>query len=414
MVRWSAAVLTFVLSIGTATPLVAHAADETAMSKRVDVAVGGFSGSASVVIVDLVSGYRYSIGASRVVPAASLYKLGVMVEAYRRVAEGSLSFSDTITIVDDDLEDDGYYTSSGTDLTVQEAIERMITISDNSPARALTRTLDAHRVNATMLALGLKDTRINSVLPDEEQTAPFNTTTARDMSVLFEGLARGSVVGPSWSAQMLGVLGRQQLNDRLPAGLSADTTIAHKTGDLDGVSHDVGLITTPMGKRVVAMLTVNAASYDDVVSLAEQLGSAACQTQLDDFAARFTRPQAPQIVRPGSQLHLETTLRNASSFTWSADTYLVQRLRTSTAVREIARIPLPPAPPGTVMPMVLNVTAPTDAGIYVIEVEVVDPARGGSGNLLSVVVNVQPAGADLGSSGVPPSQGQSVAVAPSR
>lgn len=413
MVRATATVLTLVLSLGSVVPL-ADAAEETLLAKRIDAAVSEFSGSASIALIDLGTGYRHSINASRVVPAASLYKLGVMVEAYRRIAEGSLSFGDTVTITDDDLEDDGYYTPSGTDLSVQDAVARMITISDNSPARALTRMLDARRINATMQVLGLKDTRINYALPDEEQTAPFNTTTARDMAALFEGLARGTVVGPSWSAQMLDVLGRQQINDRLPAGLSDNSSIAHKTGDLGNASHDVGLVTSPMGKRVVAMLTVDAVSYDDVVSLAEQLGASACQTPLDDFAARFARPQAPPLVRVGALVRLETTVRNASSFTWSPNSYLVERLRMPAVVREIGRIPLPPAPPGVVMPMTLTFTAPADPGIYVFEAEVIDPVRGGSGNLLSAVINVVPTGVDVGSSGIPASPGQSVAVVPGR
>ncbi len=402
MIRWTAGVFTLALAIGNVAPQIAGAADQTAFSKRVEAAVSGFSGTASVVVSDPVSGYRYSTGASRIMPAASLYKLAVMVEAYRRVAEGTLSLGDIITIADEDLEEDGYYTPAGTDLTVQDAIERMITVSDNSPARALTRTLDAHRINATMQTLGFKDTRINTVLPDEEQTTPFNTTTARDVAGLFEGLSRGTLVGPSWSAQMLGVLGRQQINDRLPAGLpdGLGATIAHKTGDLDSVSHDAGLITGPMGQRVVVMLTTGASSPDDVVTLAEQLAAIACQAPLDGFAARFDRVPGALKVRPGAFARWETQVRNASSFPWGPTTYLVERLRTSSSVRDLGQVPLPPVGPGGSLPLVINVAAPSDPGTYVVEVEVIDSQLGGSGNVLPIVLTVL-AGADVPTSVIP-------------
>lgn len=388
-------VMPFVLLLvaATASPAVAAPAQEATLARRLDAAIGAFPGTAGVAMVDARTGFRYGWGADRVMPAASLYKLGVMVEAYRRAAEGSLSLDDTaVTISDDDLTEDGYYTDASSVLTAGDAIERMITLSDNSPARALTRQLDAHRINATLTALGLTDTRINTALPDDEQTADYNTTSARDMATLLLGLARGEIVGPAASRQMLDVLGRQQINDRLPAGLPAGTKIAHKTGDLPGVAHDVGVIDAPMGPRIVVVLTTDAPSHDAVVTLAEQLASIAYITPLDAFAARFDRIAAPRVSRSGDLVRWEIGVRNASTFTWDpGTTYVVERIRSSVgATRELGRITLPPLAPGASLPLVVNVVAPAEPGTFVVELEVVDLALGTSGNSAPLILVVRP------------------------
>jgi beta-lactamase class A len=51
------------------------------------------------------------------------------------------------------------------------------------------------------------------------------------------------------------LLRRQQVNDRLPLGLPPATPIAHKTGDILHWAHDAGVITTPRGDVLLAVLS---------------------------------------------------------------------------------------------------------------------------------------------------------------
>jgi len=343
-----------------------------------------FSGDTSVIVADPQSGFRYSRSPDRVFPSASLYKLGVMVEAYRLAASGALSFDETtVTIEDQDLVEDGYYTAAGTTLTIREAIELMITISDNSPARALLRTEDAHNVNATMARLGLTNTRINLDLPEEEQVVPFNTTTARDMERFFVGLLRGTIVGRGESADMLAVLRRQQINDRLPAGLPEGAEIAHKTGNLPGFAHDAGVIYTRTGPRVVVVLTSDYDQYDDVITLNERIGALTYAAKLDSFAARYQTKEPPAIVvHPNDLLRWTVQVTNASDFKWNAGTYLRETVRsgTSTWTKSLGQVTLPPLEPGASTVITVNVMAPALPGPYVLELEVYDDVLGTSGN----------------------------------
>ncbi len=387
-------VLALLLALGAITPPAAAARPESdSLQALVDGVCDAFSGDAAAIIANPQSGYRYSRSPDRVFPSASLYKLGVMVEAYRLAAAGALSLDGTtVTIEDEDLDGDGYFTAEGTTLTVREAIERMITISDNSPARALLRTFDAHNVNATMARLGLTATRINVDLPDEEQVVPFNTTTARDMERLFVGLLRGAVVGPRESADMLAVLRRQQINDRLPAGLPEGTVIAHKTGNLPRVAHDAGVIYTRTGPRVVVVLTSDYDQYDDVVTLDEQIGALAYSAKLDAFAARYQLKDAPApgVARPNDLMRWTVQVTNASDFAWS-DAYVRETLRSGSNgwTRSLGQFGLPRLAPGASALITVNVLAPSTPGPYVLELEVFDDQLGSSGNRFPTVFEIR-------------------------
>jgi beta-lactamase class A len=128
---------------------------------------------------------------------------------------------------------------------IREALERMITFSDNSSAVLLTDRVGALLVNRDLAALGMPRTRV--LLNDL-------TTSPEDMLRLLEMLALGEAVSPEASSEMVQLMARQQVNNRLPSLLPPGTIVAHKTGNLPGVVNDVGIIYGPSGPIVVAVL----------------------------------------------------------------------------------------------------------------------------------------------------------------
>jgi beta-lactamase class A len=55
--------------------------------------------------------------------------------------------------------------------------------------------------------------------------------------------------------ELYDLLRAQEVNDRLPTRLPNGTPIAHKTGDIRHWAHDAGVITTPNGDVVLAVLS---------------------------------------------------------------------------------------------------------------------------------------------------------------
>ena len=61
--------------------------------------------------------------------------------------------------------------------------------------------------------------------------------------MLLEGMHRGEIISPQASRQMLDILLDQRLNGKLPFFVdSMGVDVAHKTGEDDGISHDVGIL----------------------------------------------------------------------------------------------------------------------------------------------------------------------------
>jgi len=78
-------------------------------------------------------------------------------------------------------------------------------------------------------------------------------TDAQDVALLLNRLYDGTLLSPSSTDKFMGLLKDQRVNNRLPQGLPAGTVIAHKTGDLDGAMHDVGIVYGPKTNYLVVM-----------------------------------------------------------------------------------------------------------------------------------------------------------------
>jgi beta-lactamase class A len=85
-----------------------------------------------------------------------------------------------------------------------------------------------------------------------------NSTTAYDLMVIFEKMAKGEVIDSTASTDMIKILLDQKFNDIIPAGLPPDIKVAHKTGWITGVHHDGSIVILPDGwKYVLVLLSKN-------------------------------------------------------------------------------------------------------------------------------------------------------------
>ena len=238
-----------------------------ALAGALDERITSFSGSAGVVVFDPRAGVLYERNADELVPTASLYKLGVLLEAERRVEAGELRYDEPVEITDEDLVEGDLFALPDS-LTVDAALEWMIGASSNVAAQALLRRFGSERVNRTLERAGISPFRVE---PDEYVASP------RAVARFFAALARGSLLSRAASARMLERLTRQRIADRLPAGLPAGTRVAHKTGNLGYATHDAGIVFTSAGRPIV------------VVVMTWDSGEAEAVELIRDVAARVYR-----------------------------------------------------------------------------------------------------------------------------
>src|SRR6266850_736846 len=311
--RGSAIFLAATVALVGVLPAAPAAASTAELVQHLDQLVTGFPGGAGLYIADPnLSKPLYAHDADEPIITASLYKLAVLTEAERRVDLGQLHYGDIITIEDEDITEDGSFEVAGTALTLDEALEAMITISDNGAALALWHVLGPENINATLQRVGIKDFHV-FLNWDED-----NVATPRAIGTLLTLLAKRQLISAAASDRMLARLERQQINDRLPAGLPQGVVVAHKTGNLPGLTHDAGIIFTPSGPRVVVAMTWDAGdadAYAFISNVASIVYSALLEAPAN---ARYEVPRTVTSVDTGSSARITVPVTNAGSETWTA------------------------------------------------------------------------------------------------
>lgn len=230
------------------------------LDQIVDSAVAHQNGTYGVAVKNLSTGETALVNADDFFPSASLYKLAVMYEVFRQQSTGDLSLSEVLTVRPEDLAEagDDDALEVGDRLTIEQALERMIEISSNVAAYMLAHRVGWDRINQTMDEIGLDHTRVPAgtwKARVHDWRAEFASTSPSDLLTFFERLHRHQLIGVRASDQMLQLLLNQQINDRLPANLPPGTSVAHKTGNLDGIVNDAGIVYGPRADFIVVILS---------------------------------------------------------------------------------------------------------------------------------------------------------------
>jgi beta-lactamase class A len=215
--------------------------------------------------------------------AASTMKVPVMIQLFRMVDAGTLSLDQKIvlknqfaSIVDGspyalDLADDSdssLYAKVGQTVTVNELMQLMITRSSNLATNTLIELAGAARTTATMHALGAAHIRVLRGVEDGPayRAGLINTVTAHDLAVVLAAIAQDRAASPASCEAMRKILLGQEFNNGIPAGLPANTPVAHKTGWVDGlVDHDAAIVYPPGGTPYV-LVVLTGGSEDEPVT----------------------------------------------------------------------------------------------------------------------------------------------------
>ncbi len=189
------------------------------------------------------------------VPAASTIKVAILAAALKWVGAGRLDLKSRIQIPARLPGGSGVLqTMTGLrNLTLADLLTLMVIVSDNAATNMIIEITGMDGVNSFCDELGLSGTVLRRQMMDAEAASAGrdNTTTALDQAMLLEVLAQGTVLAEPLRAFAIRTLAAQQFNDGLPSLLPGSAQVAHKTGELPGVRHDVGIITADNGRRAV-------------------------------------------------------------------------------------------------------------------------------------------------------------------
>lgn len=211
---------------------------------------------------------------------ASTCKLFAAMYAYKLVSDKKLHLYDTVTIdakndVPNELVTDELPTlMEGEEVTIDRLLRQMIEQSDNTAFNQLLDILGRDNVTSYIQSLGLKHSKIGSKLnldtsqEQYEYDVPgygINVTTAEDYAKAFTLIKNNKIAG---SKELYAVLRDQKINNMIPLLLPKTVVVAHKTGDLDPLFHDGGIITDKKRNYVLTIFT-NAGDPNLVAHLSE-------------------------------------------------------------------------------------------------------------------------------------------------
>lgn len=214
-----------------------------------------YEGDYAVAIKNLKTGEEYFLNENKRFSSASLYKLWVMGEVFDQIEDGKFNLetklSDSVEALNKrfGLASESAELKDGTiSRTVETALEDMITVSANYPAYLLTSKVGSKNIRQFLADNGLSDSNVGTLT-----TEPY--TTALNIFSLYEKLYKKELVSRSSSEQMLEILKRQTINDRIPKYLPKKTVIAHKTGELFGNKHNAGIVYSDKGDYIIVLMS---------------------------------------------------------------------------------------------------------------------------------------------------------------
>ena len=243
----------------------AAAQSKATLDDQIKPLVASFKGKVSLFAKNLDTGETYGLNPDERVRTASTIKIAVMIEAFSRVAEGKAKWTDEVVLTKEKkVSGSGILNelSDGLRLTLRDAVNLMMIVSDNTATNLVLDVLTTDAVNARMESLGFKQIKIMRKVGSGGESAVgkvaenkkfgLGMATPREMVLVMEKLDRGEVISPAASKEMIELMRREQGRNTIGRSLW-NVPLASKYGALDRLRSAVGILYTKNGKIAMAI-----------------------------------------------------------------------------------------------------------------------------------------------------------------
>lgn len=252
----------------------------TAITEARDRVLAAHPGGRVALAGSTPDGEPWQVDGDQVFHAASTMKTAVMVEVFRQVGQGRFALDDQVVLHNDwtSIVDGSPYSQTpgydstpdlypriGSAVSLRELTFEMVTRSSNLATNLLIELVGARAINGTLAELGVHGLHVERGIADDlaHTQGRDNRSTAIAQRDLYRAISEGRAISAAASEQMLHILLAQQWRSKIPALLPRDVRVAHKTGSLDGVSHDCGIVLLPDGRRYLLAILSDGLSDDE-------------------------------------------------------------------------------------------------------------------------------------------------------
>lgn len=239
--------------------------------------IEGSTGTWGIYLEDLDSGEKWELNGDELFYAASVIKVPIMAAVFDAVERGDLNLNDLIVLKREDFVGGSgviQHLTPGTTLSVLDITMLMIIQSDNTATNILIDHIGTDNIRKTMKEQGMeKSTFYNKLMMNNPNPKGYNQISASDIGILLKRMAMKELASLSSSDQMIDIMKKQQIKDCLPEKLPSPYSnfnngmtpweLAHKTGWIPGIRHDVGIFYVGNRKFIANILSKE---EDDLVS----------------------------------------------------------------------------------------------------------------------------------------------------
>lgn len=218
-----------------------------------------YGGRIGISARHLGQGLSFDYHADENFTIASVMKAPILIALYRLVERGEASLDEVIVMREEDIVPGSgriQHDPPDSEYTLGELARLMIVISDNTASNLVIDRVGFDGLAREFAALDLPNTRMSRRYYNAADGPP-NLVNTRALARAYSMLEHREAVGDELSGEMIDILLAVEDTTRIVAGVPVGTPVAHKSGWVRGVSHDAGIVYTPSGPIVLAILTEN-------------------------------------------------------------------------------------------------------------------------------------------------------------
>ena len=240
------------------------------------------TGDLGLLFTDLKTGETVTVNPDKELPAASTFKVFLLAEFLRQCEEGKYNLMDRHELKAEFVSPGSGVLCDllpGMNLTLLDYARLMMMLSDNTATDYLYSLTGRDNIKNNVIdAFGLTKTKCDypckllietyfdpahKVVEGERNwrntddyrclTPTNDSTSPNDMAKVLKMAYDKALFSPWVSEQMIDIMKRCHTNSRIPKELPRDVEVAHKTGTMDKVANDVGVVYTDKGDYLLCL-----------------------------------------------------------------------------------------------------------------------------------------------------------------
>ena len=251
---------------------------QKALGEKIAIITAANRDKVGYVFFDAKTGLGLQLNGTREFPAASVAKVAVMAAAYSLSDRGLLDLNQKIKFRESDkLGGSGVlqWMKAGKEYSLWNLIRMMIVLSDNTATKMVVDAIGMDEINQYLRAQKLNSTSIiDPTMLCESPSKNINLTSPYDMALIMLRIKKGQGFSSGAIKDMLSFLKNQRYRWGIWRGVPRGVKVADKTGNLEGILNDVGIVYTKYGDYILSIFTSGFKKQRDARIMINELSKA--------------------------------------------------------------------------------------------------------------------------------------------